>query len=177
MAKLTLQHSEAALPTELQFRPGADGADHFEARIGERIVKAQISAAGEGEGRLTLDGRVVQFFFARDGKAIELWIEGRTYRFHAAAGRRRLASQPGKLAVSGDIKAPMPGTILKVNVAPGAVVAANEPLIVMVSMKMEMTLAAPRAGRVASVACATGQMVEMHAVLAVLEPMADAEAS
>lgn len=177
MAKISLQHSEAAQPTELQLRVSGGGADLFEARIGERDIKAQISQVGDGEGRLTIDGRVVPFFFARDGKTIELWIEGRTFRFQAASARRRVGAQSGKLAVSGDVKAPMPGTILKVNVTPGAVVAANEALIVMVSMKMEMTLAAPRAGRVASVSCAAGQMVEMHAVLAVLEPMADAEAS
>lgn len=177
MAKLSLQHTEAAQPTEMQLRLGGGEADHFEARIGDRDFKAQISQVDDGEGRLTIDGRVVPFFFARDGKTIELWIEGRTFRFQAASARRRLGVQAGRLAVSGDIKAPMPGTILKVNVTPGAVVAANEPLIVMVSMKMEMTLAAPRAGRVASVSCAPGQMVEMHAVLAVLEPVSDAEAS
>ncbi len=177
MAKITLQRTDTDKPVELQLRPASGGIDHFEAEIDGRSLEIQIAALAEGEGQIAIDGRIIPFFFAREGKAIDIWIEGRAHRFHAAAGRRRAAAHAGKLTVSGDIKAPMPGTILKVNVAPGAVVAANEPLIVMVSMKMEMTLAAPRAGRVASVSCLPGQMVEMHAVLAVLEPISDAEAS
>ncbi|KAB2945072.1 MAG: acetyl-CoA carboxylase biotin carboxyl carrier protein subunit, partial [Phycisphaerae bacterium] len=47
-----------------------------------------------------------------------------------------------------EVKAPMPGTILKILVKPGDVVTAHQPLVVMESMKMEMTLSASGAGRV-----------------------------
>jgi biotin carboxyl carrier protein len=67
----------------------------------------------------------------------------------------------------------MPGTILKVLVTQGDKVAAGQALIVMESMKMEMTLSAPQAGWVSSVACSEGQMVNMGALLATLKELTD----
>jgi len=59
----------------------------------------------------------------------------------------------------------MPGSILHVNASPGDVFAAHAPLVVMVSMKMEMTLTVPHAGKVKEVCCQPGQLVEIGAVL------------
>jgi 3-methylcrotonyl-CoA carboxylase alpha subunit len=64
-----------------------------------------------------------------------------------------------------DLTAPMPGTVLKVLVAPGQRFEAHAPLVVMESMKMEMTLSAPHAGRVGMIECRPGQLVAMGAVL------------
>jgi acetyl-CoA/propionyl-CoA/long-chain acyl-CoA carboxylase, biotin carboxylase, biotin carboxyl carrier protein len=61
----------------------------------------------------------------------------------------------------GSIAAPMPGTVLAVNVTPGAVVYEGETVAVLEAMKMELALKAPFAGTVASVAAATGQQVDL----------------
>lgn len=55
----------------------------------------------------------------------------------------------------------MPGRILKVAVAVGDHVAADDVLVVMEAMKMEYTIKAPAAGTVKQVHCATGDMVEL----------------
>ena len=65
----------------------------------------------------------------------------------------------------------MPGTVLKVCVQAGDRVEPQAPLVVVESMKMEMTLAAPAAARVREVVCAVGQMVEPGTVLVRLEPL------
>ncbi|HWL92986.1 MAG TPA: acetyl-CoA carboxylase biotin carboxyl carrier protein subunit [Phycisphaerae bacterium] len=99
-------------------------------------------------------------------------MDGRIHSFELvdrSAQRSGAASAQGNLA--GDtVIAPMPGTILKIHVAAGDDISTHAPLIVMESMKMEMTLAAPRDGRVRAVSCEAGQLVEMGKLLLTLEP-------
>ena len=64
----------------------------------------------------------------------------------------------------------MPGTILQLKVKAGDTVEANQPLIIMESMKMEMTLSAPYAGWVAAINGQEGQLVDMGTLLVKLEP-------
>src|SRR5262245_32952201 len=125
MAKIVLQGPGRADPVEVQIRPSGTRADAFESKIGTTARTVQLQPLDDGQGRLIIDGRVVPFFVTRDGRIIEVWLNGRTYRFHTVSGRRRPAGGTAAVA-SGEIRAPMPGTILKVCVAPGEVVVANE---------------------------------------------------
>jgi biotin carboxyl carrier protein len=79
----------------------------------------------------------------------------------AAPAAAPAAAAPAGGALSGEaIKSPMPGTILKVNVAPGATVKSGQVLMVLEAMKMENDIVAPRDGTVAQVAVAKGQTVD-----------------
>jgi acetyl-CoA/propionyl-CoA carboxylase biotin carboxyl carrier protein len=68
---------------------------------------------------------------------------------------------------SGDasLEAPMPGTVVQLRVRPGTAVSAGETLVVLESMKMEISIAAPRDGSIAVVHVAAGDQVERGAVL------------
>jgi biotin carboxyl carrier protein len=63
----------------------------------------------------------------------------------------------------------MPGTVLKVSVAVGDVVQPQQQVVLLESMKMEMTLSAPAEARVTAVNCKEGELVQMGAVLVSLE--------
>ena len=63
----------------------------------------------------------------------------------------------------------MPGRIVLVNVATGDAVEAEQVLLVMEAMKMELSLRAPRAGVVEAVQVKAGDFVEADAVLLRLE--------
>ena len=61
--------------------------------------------------------------------------------------------------------APMPGTILSVNVSNGSAVKKGDVLMILEAMKMENEIMAPCDGTVTSVAAAKGAAVESGALL------------
>lgn len=78
---------------------------------------------------------------------------------------------PAPAPVSGSgtaVKAPMPGTILKVNVTAGQSVKAGDIMFILEAMKMENEIVAPSDGTVSQVVAAKGSSVETDDVLAYL---------
>ena len=66
------------------------------------------------------------------------------------------------------VKAPMPGTIMKVNVSAGQAVKKGDVLCVLEAMKMENDICAPQDGTVASVNVQKGASVASEEVLVTL---------
>ena len=99
----------------------------------------------------------------------DVWLSG-------TFGSFRLKVEPfldicdGQNASNGKLAAPMIGKIIKVNVAVGDFVKANETLVVQESMKMELSINAPYDGKVISLECACGDLVERNSIVVTLEP-------
>jgi acetyl-CoA/propionyl-CoA carboxylase biotin carboxyl carrier protein len=70
---------------------------------------------------------------------------------------------------SGEVSAPMQGTIVKVNVEVGSTVAVGDPIVVLEAMKMENQITAEKAGTIAKVNVAAGDTVGAGDVLAIIE--------
>jgi acetyl-CoA carboxylase biotin carboxyl carrier protein len=68
-----------------------------------------------------------------------------------------------------NLAAHITGTVVKIEKRPGDAVDVGEPVIILESMKMEMPLEAPSAGRVKEIRCSEGQAVSEGDVLVVLE--------
>ncbi|WP_296317826.1 acetyl-CoA carboxylase biotin carboxyl carrier protein subunit [Winogradskyella sp. UBA3174] len=64
-----------------------------------------------------------------------------------------------------DIKAPMPGLILEINVKEGQEVKENEPLLILEAMKMENVLNSPRDGHIKTIAVNQGETVDKNSLL------------
>jgi urea carboxylase len=67
------------------------------------------------------------------------------------------------------VSANVTGNVWKILVEEGDHVSAGQPVVILESMKMEMQIAAPAAGRVRSVRCQPGRTVQSGQVLAVVE--------
>ena len=70
---------------------------------------------------------------------------------------------------AGSLVAPMPGTVVSVEVAVGDEVVAGQLLAVLEAMKMEHQITAPVAGRVSAVLVTTRQTIDAGAVMVVVE--------
>ncbi|XP_053719089.1 methylcrotonoyl-CoA carboxylase subunit alpha, mitochondrial [Synchiropus splendidus] len=81
---------------------------------------------------------------------------------------KHLAAVSGSAAQGGAV-APMTGTIEKVLVKVGDQVSAGDPLVVMIAMKMEHTIRAPKAGRIRKIFFSEGSQANRHAALVDLE--------
>ena len=75
---------------------------------------------------------------------------------------------PAPLAAGEAVKSPMPGNILKINVAQGQSVKEGDTLIVLEAMKMENDVVAPRDGTVAQIVVTKGAVVETGSPLVIL---------
>ena len=64
-----------------------------------------------------------------------------------------------------DIKAPMPGLILEINVKEGQDVKENDDLLILEAMKMENVIKSPREGIIKSIQVKQGETVDKNALL------------
>ena len=81
------------------------------------------------------------------------------------------AATPAAPVVAGAgeaVNAPMPGTILKVNVQNGQAVKEGDVLVVLEAMKMENEIMAPKSGTVSQVLVSKGSSVDTGAPLVVI---------
>ena len=118
--------------------------------VGSRVVRV-VSRRGETRGSYVLD------------------IDGRRYTVDAVDARTRairdMTARSAGPAGPAPLKAPMPGLIVRVTVAPGDQVAAGDGLVVMEAMKMENQLRATAAATVKAVHVTPGQAVEKGTLL------------
>lgn len=78
------------------------------------------------------------------------------------------APAAGALAAGEVITSPMPGNILKINVAQGQKVNEGDVLIVLEAMKMENEISATKSGTVAQISVTKGAVVETGTPLVVI---------
>ena len=74
----------------------------------------------------------------------------------------------GALAAGTVIKSPMPGNVLKINVAPGQKVNEGDVLLILEAMKMENEVVSTKTGTVAQIVVEKGAVVETDSPLVVI---------
>ena len=94
-----------------------------------------------------------------------VFIDGRTYVVEGDDRDGTAHATDDQMALS----APMPATVLSIAVKPGQDVSQGDLLVMLEAMKMELPIKAPRTGRVKSIACREGELVQPGVPLLELE--------
>ncbi|MCB9434632.1 MAG: acetyl-CoA carboxylase biotin carboxylase subunit [Ardenticatenaceae bacterium] len=105
------------------------------------------------------------YAFAPDG---ELWVQ---WGEETAVFRDNLQQPPAssESAGSGNILAPMPGSIRRLAVAVGDTVAVGQTLLILEAMKMEHAIPAPFAGTISQILVQEGEQMQARQLMVVLE--------
>ena len=133
--------------------------------MGCRFAEDEKPAAGKGGPvTVTINGKAYGVEIKGDGKAV---VNGKPVDFKAEAGLKAAPAAAAAPAGGEEVKAPVPGTILRVTATNGASVAKGDELLVMDVMKMETPVTAPCDGTVTITVNATDK-VATGDVLAVI---------
>jgi biotin carboxyl carrier protein len=121
---------------------------------------------------MIIEGRSHEVFADLEDGSWKILLDGERYEVEVEDERtKRLKALQGpdkKLVGDVQIRAPMPGLVVKIPVEAGQQVAQNQPLIILEAMKMENELRAPRAGVVKEVRVSIRQAVELNQVMLIL---------
>ncbi len=158
-------------------------------RVGDTAHVVTVDASADGVARFTIEGAGVPLaaepvapgayrveYEGRShlvyvaGSKTERWAfcNGRVFRADVQSGRPAPA-RAGRGHVAQSLTAPMPATVLKVLVAPGATVKKGDTVVLVEAMKMELPIRAPADATVIAVNCREGELVQPDTALVELE--------
>jgi pyruvate carboxylase subunit B len=150
--------------------------DGSSARMGGLEAQVQLAQIEGTPICLVTIGDEVHRVVVRRGDArgrYTLWIDGHRFRAEALDERARairdITAASAKPSGPEPIVAPMPGLVVRVNVAVGDVIAAGEGVVVMEAMKMENELRSTSGGRVKAIHAEVGSAAEKGEILVELE--------
>lgn len=142
---------------------------HLLLRIDGRVydVKAED---GDQEGRQTIEinGRRLRFARAQVGGRQILRVAGRTFE-SSLVDPRDAAATPD--SGHDHVRAPMPGCVVEIYKRPGDEVLRGDRLVTIESMKLQITLVAPRDGTLAAMARGVGDTFDKDDIVAELAPL------
>ena len=157
--------------TQLEVRYRCTGAAVTATVNGEPITGLVLRQATPGLVIADIDGIRREFTVRQSG---DLW-DVDSYLGSSQLTELPRFPDPQARAAPGSLLAPMPGTVVRLEVAPGAQVKAGAPIVVLEAMKMEHSVCAPHDGVVTDIEVTGGQQVDVGTVLAVVDILAAAQ--
>lgn len=155
-------------PYRVILEAGADGWSATVERGGERWVYGLRS--GPEEDCVWVGGRLVRWAWS-DGRLV---LDGVEHPLVVESEVRRRVGQVSAAATgarsAGEIRAPMPGLIVAVEVEEGERVERGQGVVVIEAMKMENEIVSPATGTVRGLAVTAGAAVEKNALVCRIEP-------
>jgi biotin carboxyl carrier protein len=142
----------------------------IEALIDGRKYVADAKTVEPGVYWFNWNNRSVEISVIPNGDGYIVSLNGRNVEVEIVDARRALkkAAQQGNTGAI-ELRAPMPGKIVKVLASEGTEVRANQGIVVMEAMKMQNEIKSPKAGVVKKLGVKEGAPVNAGDLLAVIE--------
>lgn len=146
--------------------------------INEKPYELDITGNAQEGYSVIIDGQSYDVFLeSADYKTKKLQLVVNNHSFEISAADRfdlllhELGMADMLSSAVNELKAPMPGLVLKVNVEEGSEVEEGQPLLVLEAMKMENVLKCDAPARIKSINCNKGDAVNKNEVLIEFEPV------
>jgi len=148
--------------------------DDHHIRIGNRLIEVDFeTVSGQPVFSLIIDGKSHESFVYQGDDDWQVLMRGRLYQVKVEDEReKRLRAAGGAgLSEGGEfqLKAPMPGLVVNVQVEEGQEVRKGQVLLILESMKMQNELKSPRDGKVNRIKVKAGESVEQKQALLSLQ--------
>ena len=146
------------------------GSARIEAAVGGRKYVLAAKAIAPGVYWFNWNGRSLEISVNPNGDAHVVSLPGQRVAVEMLDARTALreAAQQGH-AGTVQVRAPMPGKVVKVLVAEGAEVQSNQGLLVMEAMKMQNEIKSPKKGIVRKLGVTEGAAANAGDLLAIVE--------
>ena len=126
--------------------------------------KAATASKSSSDGcTVTVNGKKYAVKFNRNGVAV---VNGKEYTVDVKDGIEEASSASSVSGEGVEVKAPMPGAVLRVEKSVGDSVEENEEILVIEAMKMETPIKAPKAGTITSITVSQGDKIATGQVMA-----------
>jgi biotin carboxyl carrier protein len=148
--------------------------ERFTFRHGERSFEADVRLISPHSISLIVEGRSHLVHIAEDKDRVFVCLGGVTLLFKRPGTEEKRFERGEEGAREGKtvVTAPMPGKVVKVNVAEKEAVRKNQTLAIVEAMKMENEIKSPLDGVVKKIYASPGDLVDSEKPLVEIEPQA-----
>lgn len=157
-----------AEPVRVWLRAG-DGGGQLTVGRDQDPVDVAASTLAAGELLVAVAGQRSRALIAVDRTRRTTWVHG----FGGTWALTEVVPQAASAAAAdhtGELRSPMPGTVVAIAAPLGAALAAGDAVVVVEAMKMEHSLVAPFAGTISELAVRVGERVALDQLLARVTP-------
>ena len=129
---------------------------------------ASVVRSGSSAWSVLIDGKSYEAHVERDNGEVLVDVLGERFRFGSGAERQEGAvgqSTSGRR----EVKAPMPGRIVKLLASSGETVTAGQAILLFEAMKMQNEMRSPQDGVLTELAVREGQTIQARATLFVVD--------
>lgn len=154
----------------LEFRSENGATEYVLSGASSKSGQASITATMPGVYSVLLGNKSFTVALARRGSELEVWANGRRHTVALRDPRDR-SGKAGRVSAAGpvEIRAQMPGKVIKVLVERGTKVEAGQGVIIVEAMKMQNEMKSPKDGVVSKIHVAEGGTVAAGEPLMVIE--------
>lgn len=171
--KYVAKIGEQEIPVEITSQEN----ETIHAIVGNKKVVMDVHQVKDHHYHVIYEGQSTDIRFFKKDSQVSAFVRGEclTFQLEDEAVIARKKSMEGRGGVTPpvqgriELKAQMPGKIVKVEVKVGDKVTSGQGIVIMEAMKMENEIISPKVGEVKELKVKEGESVESGAILAVIE--------
>lgn len=136
----------------------------MEIQLGGRTYRVEVEPLNSDEFLLNVNGRIYEILVSFNSTAYSVHVNGKSYRIEKKSAFQILGEK-GEQSQKSEIKAFMPGKIIKILAVKGEEVLKGQAVLILEAMKMQNEIKSPQKGVIKEIAPKVGESIETGSLL------------